>query len=69
MSAIARDADGGYPWEFDALQAMQARIAAAGLRLSVIESNSPMERIRVGLPGRDEEIGLVCWAAIRMYGD
>lgn len=56
LEAIARDAEGAYPWDYASLQAMQARYAAAGLRLGVIESSPPMERVRPGLPGRDEEI-------------
>jgi mannonate dehydratase len=59
LAAIPRDADGAYPWDFAPLQAMQARYAAAGLKLGVIESSPPMERVRLGLPGRDEEIGQI----------
>lgn len=56
LASVPRDADGHYPWDFASLQAMQARYAAAGLQLGVIESSPPMENVRLGLPGRDEEI-------------
>ena len=56
LAAIARDAQGHYPWAFESLQAMQARYAEAGLKLGVIESSPPMEKVRLGQPGRDEEL-------------
>ena len=56
LSEIARDADGHYPWDFTPLAALQARLAAHGLELAVIESSPPMSRVRLGLPGRDEEL-------------
>ena len=56
LSEIARDADGHFPWDYESLAAVKARYAAAGLALGVIESSPPMERVRLGADGRDEEI-------------
>jgi mannonate dehydratase len=56
LAEAPRDADGHYPWSYEALAQVQARYAAGGLTLSVIESSPPMEKVRRGLPGRDEEI-------------
>ena len=44
------------PWEIGPLRRMQTRMAEAGFTLAVIESSPPMQKIRLGLPGRDEEI-------------
>jgi mannonate dehydratase len=39
---------------------LKQRFADAGLNLSVIESSPPMNLIKLGLPGRDEEIEQIC---------
>src|SRR5947209_8548076 len=44
------------PWEFMPLLRMKTRFEDAGFTLSVIESSPPMNQIRLGLEGRDEEI-------------
>ncbi len=44
------------PWDFGPLSRMKRRFDDADLILSVIESWPPMQKIRLGLPGRDEEI-------------
>jgi mannonate dehydratase len=51
---------GEEPWEYMPLLRMKQRYTDAGLELAVIESSPPMERIRLGLPGRDEEIEQFC---------
>ena len=56
LAEAPRDAEGAWPWEYASLARVKARYAAAGLELMVIESSPPMERVRLGLPGRDEEI-------------
>lgn len=48
------------PWDYMPLLRMQQRYADAGLTLAVIESRPPLERAKRGLPGRDEEIDVVC---------
>jgi mannonate dehydratase len=47
-------------WDFPSLLHLKQRFADAGLTLSVIESSPPMNLIRLGLPGRDEEIEQIC---------
>src|SRR5205814_2295308 len=44
------------PWEFMPMMRMKQRFDDAGYHLAAIESSPPMEKIRLGLPGRDEEI-------------
>ncbi|WP_428939870.1 mannonate dehydratase [Fontivita pretiosa] len=48
------------PWEYQPLRDLKERVEKAGLELAVIESSPPMDKIRLGLPGRDEEIDLFC---------
>ncbi len=43
-------------WDYDVLKAIQDRFAADGLRLQVIESPTPLDKAKLGLPGKDEEI-------------
>ena len=57
VSALPRLVPGGPPvWDFSSFLLLRQRFADAGLNLSVIENWPPMDRIRLGLPGRDEEI-------------
>jgi mannonate dehydratase len=51
-----RDSGEEQPWDFMPLLRMKTRFEDMGLKLSVIESSPPMQKIRLGLPGRDEEI-------------
>ncbi|HLJ57755.1 MAG TPA: mannonate dehydratase [Chthonomonadaceae bacterium] len=51
---------GERPWDPAPLARMKAEYEAAGLELAVIESSPPMQKIRLGLPGRDEEINWFC---------
>jgi mannonate dehydratase len=44
------------PWAYGPLALLRQQVEDAGLRLSVIEDNPPMDRLRLGLPGRDEEL-------------
>ena len=48
------------PWSFATLQRTKKAYERNGLTLSVIESRPPMEKIKLALPGRDEEIDVVC---------
>jgi mannonate dehydratase len=47
-------------WDYLSFLHLKERFADAGLQVSVIESSPPMDRIRLGLPGRDEEIEHIC---------
>jgi mannonate dehydratase len=50
------DAD---PWDFDPLLQLSQRFADAGFELGVIEARPPMDAIRLGTEGRDEQIEMV----------
>lgn len=47
-------------WDFLSLLQMKQQFADTGLHVAVIESTPPMHNIKLGLPGRDEEIDQVC---------
>src|SRR5262245_48498757 len=48
------------PWALGPMRRMKERFEGAGLALAVIESSPPMQKIRLGVPGRDEEIEWFC---------
>jgi mannonate dehydratase len=48
------------PWDYAALAVYQQMVHAEGLTLAVIEDNPPMDCIRLGRAGREEEIEHFC---------
>ncbi len=58
--------DSGPVWDFLALLQLRQRIEAAGLRLSVIESIPVSDNIKLGLPGRDEDLAHFCESLTNM---
>ena len=44
------------PWEYGPLALYRQQVEDAGFRLTVIEDNPPMDRLRLGLSGREEEL-------------
>lgn len=49
----------GVAVDYMSLLHLKACFGDAGLKVAVVESSPPMEKIRLGLPGRDEEIDTV----------
>jgi mannonate dehydratase len=47
------------PWSYGPLALYRQQVEEAGLRLTVIEDNPPMDRLRLGSPGREEEFEAV----------
>jgi mannonate dehydratase len=48
------------PWSFGPLARLKQAYEQGGFELAVIESRPPMNKIKLGLPGRDDEIAEVC---------
>ena len=44
------------PWAYGPLALLRQEVEDVGFRLTVIEDNPPMDRLRLGLPGREEEL-------------
>jgi mannonate dehydratase len=60
LQPIEEATDDEQPWSVASLTRAKAAYAQLGLELAVIESRPPMEKIKLALPGRDEEIDVVC---------
>jgi mannonate dehydratase len=57
VGVLERDEGGPErPWDFMPLLRLKKHYEDAGFELAVIESSPPMNKIRLGLPGRDEEL-------------
>lgn len=56
VTQLPQPEPGRYAWDFLSLLRVKQSFADAGLQVAVIESAPPMDRVRLGLPGRDEEI-------------
>jgi mannonate dehydratase len=54
-----REDDVDRPWDYSPLAQYRDMIAAEGFELVVIEDNPPMDRMRMGRPGREEEVAQV----------
>lgn len=59
VAGLPRESDGMKPWDYVNLLRMKQRFENFGFRVEVIEARPPANRIKLGLPGRDEEIATV----------
>ncbi|GGH76184.1 mannonate dehydratase [Pullulanibacillus pueri] len=59
VGPLPRVDNGSKPWDYMNLLHMKTRFEDFGLKLSVIESAPPTNKIKLGLPGRDEEIKIM----------
>lgn len=48
------------PWDYGPLALLRQQVEDAGFELAVIEDNPPMDAIRLGRAGSEEEIGAFC---------
>ncbi len=49
-----------HPWDYTPLALYKAMIEEEGLTLAAIEDNPPMDRLRYGMAGSDEELDQIC---------
>ncbi|NKB66354.1 MAG: TIM barrel protein [Candidatus Latescibacteria bacterium] len=60
--SLRPNADAGadeQPWSYGPLAAAKAKYEEGGIPLEVIEARPPMEKIKLGVDGRDEEVAVV----------
>ncbi|NKB70846.1 MAG: TIM barrel protein [Candidatus Latescibacteria bacterium] len=68
LNAIDGAAAEDQPWSLKSLRQVKETYEKCGFELAVWEGRPNMEKIKLGLPGRDEEIEVVC-AMLRNFGE
>lgn len=48
--------EGDKPWEYETFSSRIKKYEDEGLKVSVIEGPTPLDKVKLGLPGKDEEI-------------
>lgn len=59
VGPLPRELNGMKPWDYHNLLLMKQRFENSGIELAVIESAPSTNLIKLGLPGRDEEIAVM----------
>lgn len=57
---VEKGQSGQYSWEYEEVKRLKDTFENAGFTVAVVEDNPPMDRIRLGRDGRDEEIEWFC---------
>lgn len=60
LSPIPNADEEDQPWSYKSLSQVKSAYEDLGFKLEVIESRPPMHKTKLGLPGRDEEIDVIC---------
>ncbi len=60
LQPVEDASDDEQPWSYASLERAVKTYEQNGIELAVIESRPPMEKTKLALPGRDEEIDVVC---------
>lgn len=60
VTGLPKERNGMVPWDFANLVQMKKGFEDFDIDLQVIESMPPSNKIKLGLPGRDEEIDVFC---------
>lgn len=67
LQTIPNASEDQQPWGYAALKRAKEGFEKIDMKMAVIEGRPPMEKIKLGLPGRDEEIEVIC-AFLRSMG-